>query len=237
LLLLLLIAAAVASPIPETATQLLVGWSEGWDSSTATLQRYTRSADDWQPEGPTVPARLGREGLAWGSGLHEAQEGQQKQEGDWRSPAGVFAIGTALGDAVLSPAPDWPMSVVTERTLWVEDPGSPLYNQLHVVSDSRPLTAWETSQRMRMGDAAHRLKLVIQHNTDPPLSGAGSAIFFHIWRRDGTAPTAGCTAMPETELEELIRWLRPEAAPVLVLLPTDEHARLQTAWALPTLPL
>ncbi len=231
-----LASAALAAPIPDGTEQLLLGLTEHNDSSSATLQRFVRTDTGWQAVSPPSPARIGREGVAWGIGLHPQQPGLQKVEGDWRAPAGVFLVGEALGDVLLSEPLAWPMVAVTERTLWVEDATSPLYNQRHVVPTGRPLSDWETGQRMRLNDPAHRLKVVIEHNTAPPIAGSGSAIFFHIWRRDGAAPTAGCTAMPAGELESLVRWLMPEAAPVFVLLTVADHARLAEDWGLPGLP-
>ena len=229
----MMLSVAHAAPIPQTTSQLIVATAPDWNASTATLQRYTRSDGEWLPVGEVIEARLGRDGLAWGRGLHPAQDGALKVEGDWRAPAGVFEVGQAFGDAVLEPAPDWPMQTVTERSLWVEDPESPHYNQHLLVDGEQPLTPWQTQQRMRLGDSAHRLKLVVEHNTTTPLSGGGSAIFFHIWRRDGASATAGCTAIPEASMEELIRWLSPQAQPVYVLLPKEEYDRLQNDWNLP----
>jgi len=98
-----------------------------------------------------LPARIGREGMAGGIGLHPPQPGLQKVEGDWRAPAGVFTIGDALGDVLLSEPMAWPMLTVTERPLWVEDSSSPHYNQHLVVPPGRSITDWESSQRMRRG--------------------------------------------------------------------------------------
>jgi L,D-peptidoglycan transpeptidase YkuD (ErfK/YbiS/YcfS/YnhG family) len=231
-----LASAALAAPIPADTEQVILGLAEHANSSTATLQRFVRTDAGWQSIGSSVSARIGRAGMAWGIGLHPPQPGLQKVEGDWRTPAGVFTLGEALGDALLSEPLAWPMVEVTERTLWVEDAASPHYNQYLVVPPDRPLTDWESSQRMRRGDPAHRLKVVIEHNTSPPVSGSGSAIFFHIWRRDGDVPTAGCTAMPAADLESLMRWLQPEAMPVFVLLSAADHARLSEKWDLPALP-
>ncbi|MDG1482346.1 MAG: L,D-transpeptidase family protein [Myxococcota bacterium] len=228
--------AALAAPIPADTEQLILGLAAHVDSSAATLQRFVRSDTGWQPVGSQVSARIGRAGMAWGLGLHPTQPGLQKVEGDWRAPAGVFTIGEALGDVLLSEPMAWPMLTVTERTLWVEDASSPYYNQHRVVPPGRPLTDWESSQRMRRGDPAHRLKVAIAHNTSPPVSGSGSAIFFHIWRGDGAKPTAGCTAMSAADLEALMRWLEPDAVPVFVLLSAADHAQLSAEWGLPALP-
>lgn len=57
--------------------------------------------------------------------------------------------------------------------------------------------------------------------------------FFHIWRRDGGAPTAGCTAMSEENLRAMIAWLDPSRHPLYILLPAREYLRLRRAWGLP----
>lgn len=235
-ILLLTIAGALAAPvIPSETTQVVVGVASGWDSSEALVQRWSRTADGWEAVGEVAPARLGRSGLAWGLGLHPAVEGRAKVEGDWRAPAGVFSIGVAFSDGPAGPWA-WPIRQVTERDLWVEDPASEHYNRHLVVPTDRTLTEWESGQRMRMGDPAHRLKLVVNHNAEPPTPGAGSAIFFHIWRGDALStspPTAGCTAMDATSLEALLGWLEPQASPVYVLLPEAEYRTYREAWGLP----
>ncbi|MEE1266683.1 MAG: hypothetical protein UHH87_10385, partial [Akkermansia sp.] len=59
------------------------------------------------------------------------------------------------------------------------------------------------------------------------------SIFFHIWRRDGEAPTAGCTSMSEENLRAFIARLRADLNPVYVLLPRSEYARRRKSWNLP----
>lgn len=95
------------------------------------------------------------------------------------------------------------------------------------------MSEWEVSQRMRLGDPAHRLKLVVAHNTVGPEPGRGSAIFLHIWRRDGGAPTAGCTSLPEASLTTLLHWLQPAERPVYALLTADGWAQYGAEWGLP----
>ena len=120
--------------------------------------------------------------------------------------------------------------------MWVDDPSSPLYNQ-HFVLKHDPVTPWEFKQQMKLNDYAHSLKLFIRHNAagdqGHPVAGGGSSIFFHIWRRDGQAPTAGCTAMSEENLRAMIAWLDPSKHPLYILLPSREYLRLRKAWGLP----
>ncbi len=121
--------------------------------------------------------------------------------------------------------------------LWVSDPRFPqLYNR-HLRLDHPATTDWEKHEQMRQNDYPHSIKLLICHNTPDtpgrPVVGAGSSIFFHIWRRDGAAPTAGCTSMAESSLRALIGRLDPALNPVYILLPRTEYARLRAAWQLP----
>ena len=75
---------------------------------------------------------------------------------------------------------------------------------------------------MRHNDFAYRWLVEIRHNSDPPVPGAGSAIFFHI-RRGVNRPSAGCTTMAESELVKLIAWLRAPRHPCYALLPASEY--------------
>ena len=85
---------------------------------------------------------------------------------------------------------------------------------------------------MRLDDPPHRWLVEIRHNSDPPVPGAGSAIFFHI-QRGPDRPSAGCTVMTQPSIVRLIRWLRKEDNPHYVLLPREQYLRLWKAWGLP----
>jgi L,D-peptidoglycan transpeptidase YkuD (ErfK/YbiS/YcfS/YnhG family) len=224
-----------AFELPPGSTQCLVATAADWDSSRATLRLFERRGGEWRPVGGEWPARLGKSGLVWGLGLHPVPDGARiKREGDWRTPAGVFRIGGAWGNADdVARRAGMPYTKVTPRDLWVEDPGSPDYNR-HIRLDGEPATAWEKKQQMKQDDPAHALKLFIGHNDGPKVvPGAGSAIFFHIWRADGAKPTAGCTTMSERDLRALIAALDPARKPLFVVLPESDYARLRGPWKLP----
>jgi L,D-peptidoglycan transpeptidase YkuD (ErfK/YbiS/YcfS/YnhG family) len=224
-----------AFELPAASTQCLVGVADTWDSSTATLRFYQKSGDKWVADGAAWQSRLGRVGLVWGLGLHPLPTGAAtKKEGDWRSPAGVFALGGVWGyDASVKKHPKLAYRQVTPRDLWVEDPTSPQYNR-NVILDHDPATAWEKKQQMKQTDPAHALKLFIAHNAPPKvIPNAGSSIFFHIWRGGGSKPTAGCTTMDEAKLRALISKIDPTRKPLYVLLPKSEYEKFRAAWKLP----
>ena len=231
----LLTFSAHAFQLPEGSTQCVVGTSKDWNSSYVTLALYQKNGGKWQQVGASWNGRLGKSGLVWGNGLSPVPKGATtKQEGDNRAPAGVFSIGGAWGyDASIRKNPAQFYRQVTPRDLWVEDPTSPSYNR-NVVIDHDPATDWEKKQQMKQNDPAHKLKLFIAHNAPPKAEpNAGSAIFFHIWRSDGTKPTAGCTTMPEEKLRWLIANIDPAKRPIYVLLPQAEYQAKKAAWALP----
>lgn len=227
---------ASAFEIPSESQQLIVGIAPDWGSSHVTLSFYQRQGRGaWVQDGPSWKGRLGRNGLSWGRGIHPMPEGARtKREGDGRAPAGVFHLGAAWGYAPdIRRSPNLLYTQVTSRDLWCEDPKSPYYNRYRRI-DHEPRTAEERAAQMVQGDHAHSLKLFIAHNAYPDIvPGAGSSIFFHIWRRGGAAATAGCTTMSESDLQHLIARVEPQKLPVYVLLPAAEYERYRSAWKLP----
>jgi L,D-peptidoglycan transpeptidase YkuD (ErfK/YbiS/YcfS/YnhG family) len=234
-LLILSAAVALGFQLPADSSQCIVATADGWDSSHATVSFFEKSGGQWRQSGPSWKARLGTNGMIWGRGIHPLPAGAKlKVEGDGRSPAGVFDIGGAWGyHRSIQKHPRLFYRQVTPRDLWVEDPASPHYNRT-LVLDRDIATEWEKEQQMKQNDYPHSLKLFIAHNAPPHVvPNAGSAIFFHIWRRDGAAATAGCTTMHEQNLRSLIARIDPTRRPLYVLLPKAEYQRLRPAWKLP----
>ncbi len=231
---------AVAS-VPTNCSQAVIGIAEGWNSSHVTLSVVEKNASgQWVRVLGPFKGRLGRNGLVWGLGIH-ANPGRAtvKREGDGRSPAGVFAIGGlwVTNKNYVKHHRSIPYVKVGPNDLWVSDVNYPkLYNR-HIRLDHPARTEWELREQMRQTDYAHSIKLLICHNTAErrggPVVGAGSSIFFHIWRKNGGSPTAGCTAMAEANLRAIVARLQPSRHPVYILLPHAEYARLRQSWRLP----
>jgi D-alanyl-D-alanine dipeptidase len=226
------------SPIPTTTTQLIVVVSADWTSVPATLQRFERTASTaWTQTGTAEAVVLGKTGLGWGLGLHPAPaptgEGPIKKEGDGRSPAGVFTLGSAFGYAAPADA-TWlrlPYMQATTDLECVDDPGSAHYNTLvHRSSVASP--DWNSSETMLRPDTLYRWGLFVNHNAPSPQPGAGSCIFFHIWSGPSSS-TIGCTADDETRLKAVLAWLDPARNPVIVQLPRAVYSSHQIDWALP----
>lgn len=228
--------APLRTPLPwSDSRQMVRVTTADWNASQAQLQRYEKGAHGWHPVGAAFAVAVGRNGSAWGVGLHAAQTGPQKREGDGRSPAGVFALGHAFGYAD-SLADAWPYAPMSADHWCIDVDGSPLYNRIVDAREAGAAAVAGSSEPMRLdlhgnGDLRYRLGLVIEHNArgEP---GRGSCIFAHLWRTPGEA-TAGCTAMADANMDALLAWLQPAAKPVFVLLPQAEYDRLRARWQLP----
>ncbi|MFL6589037.1 MAG: L,D-transpeptidase [Chthoniobacterales bacterium] len=219
----------------RTSRQCVVVVAEKWSARTGMLGGFERAGPDapWKMHGKPTPVVLGKKGLAWGVGLLPADRAvRQKREGDNKVPAGVFKLGPAFGYAPADAA-RWirlKYSPLTEQTEAIDDPRSQYYNRL-VERSQVARVDWHSSEQMRRKDHLYKWGIVVDHNP-AAVPGAGSCIFIHIWK-DSASPTVGCTAMPETELVNLLKWLDPAAHPVLVQLPRDEYFRLRPTLSAP----
>lgn len=231
-------APAQAPPAPD-ARQLLLVTTAGWDAVPGVLRRYERATPRgaWRPVGEPVTVVVGRSGLGWGRGLHAvspAAADPVKREGDGRAPAGAFRIGSAFGYASATSV-RWirmPYIHSTASFRCVDDVKSALYNQ--VVDSAAVRKDWTGNvERMRLSDGQYRLGAIVEHNWgEQTRPGDGSCIFLHVWKGPGQG-TAGCTAMDESAMAEVLRWLNPDAAPALVQLPRAEYEAKRAAWGLP----
>jgi L,D-peptidoglycan transpeptidase YkuD (ErfK/YbiS/YcfS/YnhG family) len=229
-------AVSAGTPIPAESTQLVLVITRDWDANQGTLQTFRRKNGQWVAVLVPSAIAIGRAGSAWGIGLHDAQPGPQKREGDGRSPAGVFAIGPAFGYAETATA-GIPYRAMTAFDFCIDVNGSPLYNQIVDARRAGQEAVAKSTEPMRRdihadGDDRYKFGFVIQHNPDN-VSEQGSCIFAHLWSSPGQT-TAGCTAIGEDAMRDLLGWLDESARPVFVLLPHSEYRRVAEAWDLPT---
>lgn len=228
-----------AATLPADATQLILVTTTDWQQSQGQLQTFIRQDGQWLPGPLSTPVSLGRSGLAWGLGLYPSQpQAPQKVEGDGKTPAGIFSLGTAFGyasrlDSAL------PYLASTAGDYCMDVPDSPYYNQLVNADRLGKAAVAGSTEPLRLdlktpGDMRYQRAIVVHHNpANSP--NAGSCIFLHQWRAQGVT-TSGCTAMAPDAMAALARWLDPAKAPLLVVMPNPEYRRLASSLALPRLP-
>ena len=213
--------------------QLLLVLADDFDSRVGELRAYERGSKGWELVRGPLFVNLGRNGLAWGAGLHgENPAGAQaKREGDGRAPVGAFALGEGFAsDPAEVGETKIPVLRADEDLVCVDDLLSPHYNAIVRKADVKP--DWNSVEDMLRKDGQYRLGAFVRHNADPVRPGGGSCIFIHIWlKRD--FGSSGCTNMAPDDMLALLRWLDPSRQPVLVQLPKAEYGQLRTAWNLP----
>jgi L,D-peptidoglycan transpeptidase YkuD (ErfK/YbiS/YcfS/YnhG family) len=213
------IPARFVSALPGSCRQVILVLSPNQESNAARLWLLERESGrgDWRAAAGPIASTLGHKGLAWGVGEHttEAPAGFPiKREGDKCSPAGVFRIPFAFGQAPAAEA-DWLRLAYTPLTpaiVGVDDPKSRYYNQ--VVDNSLITPDWDSNEPMQRHGDLYRWGAFIAHNPNG-IPDLGSCIFMHLWPGPGKA-TSGCTAMAGEDLEQVLRWLDPAKEPRLV---------------------
>jgi hypothetical protein len=215
------------------AEQLLVVVTDGWDNLKGILYGFRMQHGKWvrQFSNPVV---VGSKGLGIGDGLLKLSiDGAPvKKEGDLKSPAGIFAIGTAFGYADYKDA-KWiknPYIRATDTLICVDDSHSAYYNTLLNQDPAR--SDWKSFEYMHRKDDYYKWGLFIDHNAGKPVPGDGSCIFMHIWENDHEG-TVGCTAMKEEDILRILHWIESRLRPILVQLPKIEYRKLAVQYDLP----
>ncbi|RLA66423.1 MAG: hypothetical protein DRQ78_04255 [Epsilonproteobacteria bacterium] len=193
--------------------QLLVVTTQNWSTPNGTLQRYEKTAYEWQKVGKAIDIKLGRNGLGWGIGLHSIPKGAKyiKKEGDGKAPAGIFSLKQAFGYDPFKV--NYPYEVYKSTDHCVDDVNSKLYNK--IVKSQKITQDYKSFEHMKFEKDYYKYGIVVNHNyidEKGAKKGAGSCIFMHIKK----IPTAGCTVMSENEIKEIIKWLKVKNKPLLV---------------------
>ena len=125
---------------------------------------------------------------------------RDKTEGDGATPAGCWPLRRVLyrPDRLVVPESRLPVSPISPGDGWCDEPSDIRYNR----QVSLPYPA--RHERLWREDRIYDLIVVLGHNDNPPLPGAGSAIFLHV-ARDDYGPTEGCVALALPDLLFVLR--------------------------------
>lgn len=222
--------------VQKNKSQMLLVLSEDWSQSSGVLFGYTKINGLFKQDIGETKVIFGRTGMGWGLGIHPKQSGPTKEEGDGRSPAGIFSLVSAFGYAESN---DTRLSYQKVDPEWycVDDSNDSRYNSVVHWPKTQGEKPWSSAEKMRRTDSLYELGIVVDHNqvnTNKSQAKQGSCIFLHLWRSQ-KGNTAGCTAMSKESMLQILQWLDPESHPVLVQLPFEEYERLQEEWSLPVL--
>ncbi len=123
-----------------------------------------------------------------------------KTEGDGATPVGCYQLRRVLyrSDRVARPETALEARSIMPNDGWCDDPADPNYNK--PVMKPYPASA----ESLWRDDGLYDVIVILGHNDDPPISGAGSAIFLHVARPD-FGPTDGCVAVSLSDLIGLLK--------------------------------
>lgn len=148
------------------------------------------------PDGRVFPCAIGRGGFI---------PAHEKREGDGATPLGDWPVRRVLYRADKVGAPETALTIepINQDDGWCDDPKDPAYNQ----PVKRPYAA--SHEKMWRDDDLYDVVAILGHNDDPPVPGAGSAIFMHVARPD-YSPTEGCVALAPPDLIHLLQSIGPD---------------------------
>ncbi|MGV0624479.1 L,D-transpeptidase family protein [Mycolicibacter minnesotensis] len=165
----------------------------GTGGSKAKMDIYQRGATGWQPVAAGIPTFVGSAGMA-----------QKAKSGYPATPMGVFTLPYAFGTAP-NPGGGLQYVQVGPDHWWDGDDNSPTFNTMQVCK--RAQCAFNTSESENLEIPQYKHAVVMGVNT-PRTPGDGAGFFFHT---TNGGPTAGCVAIDDAKLVQVIQWLRPGA--------------------------
>ena len=181
-------AAASASQI------VLVEYEKG---SQATLSVHEKQNGVWK-ELMSCTAYVGRNGMG------------KVKEGDGKTPLGTYNLTTPFGIKD-DPGAQMPYVKVTKYHYWCGRSSSPYYNQL---VDTRVIDQPVTSSDEYLINykGVYNYCLFIDYNAQGE-AHKGSCIFLHC--TGSKKSTAGCVAIPESNMKRIVQWVKPGAKIVI----------------------
>jgi L,D-peptidoglycan transpeptidase YkuD (ErfK/YbiS/YcfS/YnhG family) len=188
---------------PAGAKQLLTVEAKVTRTTYATLRTWSRKGGCWVAAAGPYPARLGKNGLS-----------SSRREGDGTTPTGLYRIGRTMYGNEANPGVRFRYRKLRCGDWWDEDSSSPTYNSFqHVACGAKPPFSG-ASEGMWEQTRPYPFLAVIEYNMRPTVPGRGSGIFLHA---QTGGPTIGCISLRKEELRAVLRWLRPDAAPVIAI--------------------
>jgi L,D-peptidoglycan transpeptidase YkuD (ErfK/YbiS/YcfS/YnhG family) len=187
----------------DNASQIITVEASVASATTATVQLWTRAGSCYSLVGGPWTAEIGRSGLS-----------AHKTEGDGTTPMGTFFIGSIMYGISPDPGFAYPYHRVVCGDWWDEDSSSRTYNRFVHVPCGVPPPFGGDSEALWQITPQYDYFAVVDYNMSPVIDGRGSAIFIHVSTGE---PTAGCIALLSPALLKMMRWLRPNDHPVVVI--------------------
>ncbi len=172
------------------------------------LRTYRKaSGGGWIQVGRGVTAHIGADGMS-----------RSPSESRSATPIGSFTLTQAFG-RLGNPGTRLPYFKTRPSDWWISQ-GGRLYNTHQRCSGRCPFTQGSPNEHLYYETPYYNQAVVIDYNTrNSPTGvrqGAGSAFFLHV-HPAGTGATAGCVSIPQGRLVSIMKWLRPDRHPRILI--------------------
>lgn len=212
-------APALLNQITDSEQVVLVT-ANSWRSTVGTLQVFERNDNSWIATQKSVRAILGYGGLV---------PGNNRQQGTGTTPTGTYAFTSAFG-IKSDPGTKLDYIKVDKNDAWTYNPRVPsTYNIFQTANKSwssygNYVEVLSTYRKQYNYVAVLDFNLPtgeitqgangIKRTNQSANTRQGGGIFLHV--SNGTK-TAGCVAIPEKAMKEILEWIDPKKNPVIVI--------------------
>lgn len=173
----------------KDATQLIVVIGNRQDPAKSRLDWYKRDADGKLVQVMSKEAVSGMNGIT-----------MQKQEGDKKTPAGVYRFTMAFG-LKANPGTILPYHQIVDGDYYVDDGNSQYYNKL--ANTKQVQKDWNSAEDLMAQAPQYNYGLVLDYNSECT-PGKGSAIFLHCPKSWNNTGTSGCISIPEEDMKKVV---------------------------------
>lgn len=208
----------------QGSDQVVLVQAPRWNSTKGTLRAFEKRGSLWVEVIPAVVANLGYGGLV---------PGDNRVQGTGKTPTGAYSLVSAFGTKK-NPGSKLPYKKIREYDAWTYNPKFPsTYNIFQTVKKS-----WKSYgqfvERLNYYGVQYNYSLILDFNLPPGkiTSGAngirrtsepantqrGGGIFLHV---TNGKKTAGCIAVKQSVMKELLQWVEPSRNPVIHIEVTD----------------
>ena len=173
----------------KDATQLIVVIGNRQDPAKSRLDWYKRDADGKLVQVMSKEAVSGMNGIT-----------MQKQEGDKKTPTGVYRFTMAFG-LKANPGTILPYHQIVDGDYYVDDGNSQYYNKL--ANTKQVQKDWNSAEDLMAQAPQYNYGLVLDYNPECT-PGKRSAIFLHCPKSWNNTGTSGCISIPEEDMKQVV---------------------------------
>lgn len=192
----------------DTSQQLIVVTSLLSNTSNVVINTYEKGKTGWVNIHKNITGCIAIKGFT-----------NNKIEGDQKTPAGAFKIGTCYGKTS-NVATGLDFFKYDSKDVWVDDPNSKYYN----THQREPVNGrWKSAENFsKIKNGIYDVFFSIGYNT-ARTKNKGSAIFFHISNASAQIKyTNGCVATDKSNLLAIVKWLNKDKKPMILQGPLSE---------------